>query len=95
MENIGKLNKDICYGCFINHPSQTQHTCLIDTIEDKINTVFDEALDNVYIPALIDRWMSYLAHTDFSTCVHPVHLIKYWLETTYTTDACINIIVVK
>ena len=85
--NIEKLTNDMCYGCFIDHPSQTQHTCLMDTLEEKLDNVCVEALDNVYMTTLVDQWMAYVTQTHFTTSVHPVHLIKYscsdWLETTY------------
>ena len=38
------------------------------TLKDKLDAVFDETLD-VYLPALVDRWMPYVAHTNFAaTC---------------------------
>ena len=71
----------------IDHPSQTHHSCLMDTFEERLDSVFHEALNNVYMPTLVDQWMKYVTHTEFAINLHPVHLIKYscsdWLETTY------------
>ena len=90
MHKIEKLTKDLCHGCFIDHPSQTQHSCLMDTFAERLDSVFDEALDSVWMSHLVDEWMKYVTHTDFAANLHPVYLIKYscseWLEKTYKCD---------
>ena len=34
---------DNCYGCEVDNPSQTQHTCLMGTISEHLDTYFEES----------------------------------------------------
>lgn len=52
MEILDKLN-DVsileCYGCYVNHPSQVQHSCIMETPLTHLWTYFDKALVNMDI----------------------------------------------
>ncbi|XP_026230748.1 uncharacterized protein LOC113172129 [Anabas testudineus] len=62
--------KDICYGCVIDHPSQTQHECLWGIPEHFLWTHFDEVKRRLWnvklIPAVLRLLDSYGLHTSES-----------------------------
>lgn len=50
MEVLDKLN-DVsiseCYGWYVNHPSQVQHSCIMETPLTHLWTYLDEAFEKV------------------------------------------------
>jgi hypothetical protein len=46
-DELVTLAKKNCYGCEVNHPSQTQHTCLMWTELEHLSVYLEEALETV------------------------------------------------
>ena len=46
-KELRELVKKHCYGCEVEHPSQTHHTCLMLTESEHLDAYFEEALDTV------------------------------------------------
>lgn len=51
---LGELVKKYCYGCEVDHPSQTHHTCLMWTELEHLDAYFEEALETVDRKAVTD-----------------------------------------
>lgn len=59
-DKITELAKTYCYGCKVDHPSQTQHSCLMIPEINHFSAHFDEAF-NEAIEKDIDRvWMDHV-----------------------------------
>ena len=59
-KGLGELVKKHCYGCEVEHPSQTHHTCLMWTESEHSDAYFEGALDTVDRKAVIDKWTAAL-----------------------------------
>jgi hypothetical protein len=46
-EELGRLKMSKCYGCSIQHPSQKQHDCLVESTVQMIEELLDEAIECV------------------------------------------------
>jgi hypothetical protein len=46
-EATNKMTKDNCEGCAIDHPSQVQHSCLMMTPSESIDSYFERALESL------------------------------------------------
>lgn len=44
-KRIKEMANDECYGCQVDHPSQTQHTCLMCSEEEHVDMYFDKSLN--------------------------------------------------
>lgn len=53
-----------CYGCYVNHPSQVQHSCLMETSLTHLWTYFDEALEKVNMDIVLNEWQKEIAVLD-------------------------------
>lgn len=47
--------KEHCYGCEIDHPSQTQHTCLMWTKAEHLDIYFDKAFEKVIYACIVSK----------------------------------------
>lgn len=47
--------KEHCYGCEIDHPSQTQHTCLMWTKAEHLDIYFDKAFEKVIYASIVSK----------------------------------------
>lgn len=47
LELLNEVVKDNCYGCEIDHPSQTQHTCLMWTTTEHLDTYFEQTFNKI------------------------------------------------
>ena len=57
--NIAKLTRERCHGCKIDHPSQTQHSCLTLDSEDHINVYFEEAWNRINFKEILNVYKKY------------------------------------
>lgn len=67
MENLDKLN-DIsimeCYGCYVNHPSPVQRSCIMETPLTHLWTYLDEALEKVNMDIVMSKWQKEIVILD-------------------------------
>lgn len=47
LEILPKVVTESCYGCDVNHPSQVQHTCLMWSRTEHLDTYFDIAFKRI------------------------------------------------
>lgn len=67
MEVLDKLNDfsiPECYGCYVNYPSQVQHSCIMETLLNHLWTYFDEALEKVNMDIVMNKWQKEIAVLD-------------------------------
>lgn len=65
-EDVLNLSTKHCYGCEVEHPSQTQHTCLMWTESEHLEMHFEEALVNVNRKAVINMWQDEMKKMEWS-----------------------------
>lgn len=56
--------REQCYGCIVDHPSQTNHVCIMLETEELLNTYFESLLERVDERALLDEWKRTVPTTD-------------------------------
>lgn len=79
---------DECYGCEIDHPSQTSHYCIMAENEEIVQKFFDKSFQR-----LIDEseFMEMVWDKMKETCCHARHgldRLKYCNKDSFTTLAC-------
>ena len=47
LDVLEEVAKEHCYGCEVNHPSQTHHTCLMWTKAEYLDIYFDKAFKKI------------------------------------------------
>lgn len=55
-EDILNLAQKYCFGCEVGHPSQDNHTCILWTNFEQLESHFEEALINVNLKEVLDMW---------------------------------------
>lgn len=62
---VVELHKDIvfeqCYGCSVDHPSQTQHSCIMETPITHLEMYFEMTLEKVDRVSVINKWQKEIA----------------------------------
>ena len=66
IERTRDLAKERCYGCEVDHPSQTHHTCLMWTDEEHFNIYFDDAFDTLDKDLVLAKWRNEIQLEDMS-----------------------------
>lgn len=66
-EILDKLN-DVsileCYRCYVNHRSQVQHSCIMETPLTHLWTYLDEALEKFNMDNVMSKWQKEIAVLD-------------------------------
>jgi hypothetical protein len=61
VECLPVVVKENYYGCEVDHPSQTQHACLMWTISEHLDTYYEETFNQIkYELMRADRTNGYL-----------------------------------
>jgi len=55
------------YGCEVDHPSQTQHTCLMGTISEHLDTYFEETFNQIKYELMVFRFWEQIVLMDICT----------------------------
>jgi len=63
-KEIVNLATKHCYGCEVNHPSQTQHTCLMWTEFEHLDMYLEEALDTIDHEEVRNKWKNEMTQMD-------------------------------
>lgn len=91
---VVELLKDIvyeqCYGCSVDHPSQTQHSCIMETPITHLEMYFEMTLEKVDRVSVIDKWRKEIALLDLpfkSVKVFNELLISQELKEKHLTDS--------
>lgn len=53
---VGEMARKNCNGCRIDHPSQRQHACLMDTMEEMTWKYFDKVWDSLDFRAVLEKF---------------------------------------
>lgn len=79
-----------CYGCSVDHPSQTQHSCIMETSLTHLEMYFEMTLEKVDRVSVIDKWRKEIALLDLpfeSVKVFNELLISQELKEKHLTDS--------
>ena len=71
---------DNCYGCEVNHPSQTQYTCLMGTLIEHLNTYLEETFNQIEYELMVFRFWGQIVLTDIFTEFKQFEMeqVEYW-----------------
>ena len=71
---------DNCYGCEIYQPSQTQHTCLMGTISEHLDTYFEETFNQIKYELKVFRFWEQIVLMDNCTEFKQFEMeqVEYW-----------------
>lgn len=64
MDVLDKLNDVSISECYINHPSQVQHSCIMETPLTQLWTYFHAALEKVNMDIVMNKWQKEIAVLD-------------------------------
>jgi hypothetical protein len=56
VRNIETVSRKYCYGCEVQHPSQTKHSCVMWDTNNKLRAHFAELVDSVDVDELVQQW---------------------------------------
>lgn len=76
-DDIYSISKERCNGCEIDHPSQTEHPCLMDSTHIKLITSFELAYMKLNIQDIFHTVFQVPDQTDSMLLLYP-H--KQWQE---------------
>ena len=83
-----KVSRKLCYGCQEQHLSQTRHSCIMLTPQQKLSRYFYQTLHDLDESAVINRWEAAIDETDCPACLSQVKNVhnSIWRETQLKTD---------
>ena len=55
-EHLGNIVKLMCYGCEVDHPSQNQHSCIMNDRQEHIEMYFEKLLSAVNEDDILLSW---------------------------------------
>ena len=101
MESV--MNESIrksCYGCSVDHPSQTQHNvCLMMSDEEQIYNCLEKCLELVTEEDIMKTFTISLGISEIFRCPSQVYNQRFrqclWLNTDWVDDVCREIIRIK
>ena len=82
------VSRRMCYGCQEQHLSQTRHSCITLTAQQKLCRYFYQTLHEIDESAVINRWESTIDETDCPACLSKIKSVhnSIWRETRMKTD---------
>ena len=87
---INELSYTRCHGCLINHPSQTQHSCLMQNEEDDLFLYFTEALENLDEITVLEEFEIRLQKSDIPVAFRNIYKQKFyckdWRDTEWKSE---------
>lgn len=79
LKKLYEVSKTHCYGCEINHPSQTHHSCLMMYDDDTmLFYYFDEALDLVNETTILEKFEESLKLSSIPQTFRDVYKQKFY-----------------
>lgn len=78
-----------CYGCSVDHPSQVQHSCIMESKLSHLWMYFDLAMDKVNLGTVFEEWQKEIFFLNVS--VESMKMLKEliksddWKEKHFTT----------
>ncbi|XP_041364521.1 uncharacterized protein LOC121379913 [Gigantopelta aegis] len=91
---INQMTKDSCEGCAIDHPSQTQHSCLMMTQNEAIDSYFQRALQSLPHEAIVRDAERFVRIHGEPT--HAIHTLPYtsveWLQENFLSENRRNVL---
>lgn len=86
-----EIARRVCFGCLTDHLSQTQHSCITLTPDQKLKCYFVQALQDIDEQEIIRRWNDCVSRVDLKSqqtlenYSHKYHS-HHWRETMLKTD---------
>lgn len=69
-----------CYGCSVDHPSQVQHSCIMETPLSHLWMYFDLAVEKVNKEIVVEKWVKEIAALNVSDSVKVNGEASKWIE---------------
>lgn len=67
-----------CYGCSVDHPSQVQHSCIMESKLSHLWMYFDLAMDKVNLGTVFEKWQKEILFLNVS--VESMKMLKELIE---------------
>lgn len=84
-EQLGKIVKQECYGCEVDHPSQVQHSCVMHDSDEHVGMYFDLLLAAVNEDLILLSWSEIMESLNICPELLAMQKLKIydrdWLET--------------
>ena len=77
VNNIETVTRQQCYGCQVDHPSQTQHPCLMWNTEEKLCSYLNDIIQSVNQEEVLKQWCEDTEKMDISPDVLAMYKLKY------------------
>ena len=71
---------DYCYECEVDHPSQTQHACLMGTLSEHLDTYLEETFNQVKYELMVFQFWEQIVLMDMFTEFKQSEMeqVEYW-----------------
>ena len=87
-KHLFEVARKMCYGCQEEHLSQTRHSCITLTVEQKLRQYFLQTLIELDEREIIRRWKATIGDTDCPACLSQIRSVDdfVWRETRLKTN---------
>lgn len=72
-----------CYGCSVDHPSQVQHSCIMETPRTHLWMYFDLPVEKVNNEIVMEKWLKEIAAWDIPDSINvdkDAMIFSKWIE---------------
>ena len=82
------VSRRMCYGCREQHLSQTRHSCITLTAQQKLSSYFYQTLHDLDESEVLNRWEASIDETECPACLSQIRNVHnfIWRETRMKTD---------
>ncbi|OOZ38116.1 hypothetical protein BOW52_09275 [Solemya elarraichensis gill symbiont] len=77
LENIDNVSKNHCYGCAVNHLSQSKHECIMWKGEEKLSAYFSEVVDSIDDNVIVDKFCDEIARLPIPKAFADMYSMRY------------------
>lgn len=80
---ISEIVTEECYGCSVDHPSQVQQSCIMETPRTHLWMYFDLAVEKVNNEIVMEKWLKEIAAWDIPDSINvdkDAMIFSKWIE---------------
>lgn len=77
---LSEIVYEQCYGCSVDHPSQVQHSCIMETPLTHMWMYFDLAVEKVNKEIVKEKWLREIITLNISDSVKVKRNATKWIE---------------
>lgn len=67
---LSEIVTEECYGCSVDHQSQLQHSCIMETPSTHLWVYFDLAVEKVNKEIVMEKWLKEIAAWDIPDSIN-------------------------